>query len=143
MTNTIGQTFAWKGLTTSVGNHVDTCDSCQRNKHTKKKAYGKLPLVPALRNKEPWQTVHVDCGGPWTIRYFYDKTGQIVSFEVHVLGMVDASTNWCEVARITIASSIATAKALDQQWLSCYPVLWNVYTTMATNSWASNFRNCY
>ena len=34
MINTIGQTFAWKGLATSVGNHVDTCDSCQRNKHT-------------------------------------------------------------------------------------------------------------
>ncbi len=79
-------------------NHVDTCDSCQRNKHTNKKAYGKLPLVPALRNKEPWQTVHVDCGGPRTIRYVDNETGQIVLFEVHVLGMVDAGTNWCEVA---------------------------------------------
>ncbi len=28
MINTIGLTFAWKGLATSVGNHVDTCDSC-------------------------------------------------------------------------------------------------------------------
>ncbi len=64
MVNTIGQTFAWKGLATSVVDHVDTCNSCQRNKHTNKKAYRKLPLVPALRNKEPWQTVHVDCGGP-------------------------------------------------------------------------------
>jgi hypothetical protein len=35
--------------------------------------------------------------------------------------MVDAGTYWCEVARITTASSIATAKAFDQQWLSCYP----------------------
>jgi hypothetical protein len=82
MINTISQTFAWKGLTTSVENHVDTCNSCQRNKHTNKKAYGKVPLVPALRNKEPWQTVHVDCGGPWTVRYFDDKTGQIPPFEV-------------------------------------------------------------
>jgi hypothetical protein len=28
MINTIGQMFEWKGLATSVGNHVDTCDSC-------------------------------------------------------------------------------------------------------------------
>jgi hypothetical protein len=121
MINTIGQTFVWKGLATSVGNHVDTCNSCQRNKHTNKKAYGKLPRVPALQNKEPWQTVHVDCGGPWTIRYVNNETGRIVLFEIHVLGMVDAGTNWCEVARITTASSIATAKAFNQQWLSCYP----------------------
>ena len=121
MINTIGQTFVWKGLTTSVGNHGGTCNSCQRNKHTNKKAYGKLPLVLALRRKEPWQTVHVNCGGPWTIRYFVDETGQIILFEFHVLGMVDAGTNWCEVARITTASSIATAKAFNQQWLSCYP----------------------
>ena len=120
MINTIGRMFVWKGLATSVGNHVDTCDSCQRNKHTNKKAYEKLPLVLALRNKEPRQTVHIDCGGPWTIRYVNNKTGRIVLFEVHVLGMVNASTNWCEVARITTASSIATAKASNRQWLSCY-----------------------
>lgn len=121
MVNTIGQTFAWRGLTESVANHVDTCDSCQCNKHSNKKAYGKLPLVSSLRNKEPWQTVHVDCGGPWTIRYQHKDTNQIIKFEIHVIGMVDACTNWCEVARITTASSISTAKAFNQQWLSRYP----------------------
>jgi transposase InsO family protein len=35
--------------------------------------------------------------------------------------MVDTGTNWCEVARITTAASIATAKAFDQQWLSRHP----------------------
>jgi len=35
MVNTIGQTFVWKGLATSVTDHVDTCDSCQRNKNTR------------------------------------------------------------------------------------------------------------
>jgi hypothetical protein len=29
--------------------------------------------------------------------------------------MVDADTNWCEVARITTASSIVAAKAFNQQ----------------------------
>ena len=121
MVNTIGQTFAWKGLATSVADHVDTCNSCQRNKHTNKKAYGKLPLVPALRNKEPWQTVHVDCGGPWKIRFECEETKKILTFDIHVIGMVDASTNWCEVARIQTASSIAVAKAVDLNWFSRYP----------------------
>ena len=35
--------------------------------------------------------------------------------------MVDASTNWCEVARIQTASSIAVAKAVDLNWFSRYP----------------------
>ena len=33
----------------------------------------------------------------------------------------DASTNWCEVARIQTASSIAVAKAVDLNWFSRYP----------------------
>ena len=74
-----------------------------------------------MQNKEPWQTVHVDCGGPWTTRYFNKETVQIVLFKVHVLGMVNAGMNWCEVAQITTASSIARAKAFNQQWLSRYP----------------------
>jgi hypothetical protein len=51
-----------------------------------------------LRNKEPWQTVHVDCGGPWKIRFECEETKKILTFDIHVIGMVDASTNWCEVA---------------------------------------------
>ena len=36
--NLIGQTFAWKGLCTMVEKHVKTCDNCQCNKNTFKKA---------------------------------------------------------------------------------------------------------
>jgi len=68
MVNTIGQTFAWKGLRTMVESHVASCDSCQRNKHSNKKSYGKIPITPALRNKNPWEKVQLDCCGPWTIK---------------------------------------------------------------------------
>jgi hypothetical protein len=43
--NTIGQTFVWKGLPTMVEKHIETCNSCQHNKQSNKKAYGKMLLV--------------------------------------------------------------------------------------------------
>ena len=52
---TIGQTFTLKGLCTMVEEHITTCNSCQCNKHSKKQQYGKLPLVPVLCNKQPWE----------------------------------------------------------------------------------------
>jgi hypothetical protein len=119
--NSIGQTFAWKGLRTMVENHVATCDSCQRNKVSNKKQYGKLPLVPALRNKEPWEKIQVDCAGPWTIRYNNAITGKVSTFQIFLMSMVDLGINWCEFARIPSANSISTAKALDKNWLCRYP----------------------
>jgi transposase InsO family protein len=104
-----------------VEKHVSTCNSCQRNKASNKKQYGKLPLVPALRNKEPWEQVQVDCCGPWTIRYRNNITGRISTFEIQLLSMADVCTNWSEFARIHSANSIATAKSFDKYWLCRYP----------------------
>lgn len=67
MVNTIGQTFAWKGLCTMVEKHVTSCNSCQRNKQSNKKQYGKLPLIPAMHNRNPWEKIQVNCCGPWKI----------------------------------------------------------------------------
>ena len=121
MVNTIGQTFAWKGLHPMVEAYVATCDSCQRNKQSNKKAFQKIPLTPALRNKHPWEKVQVDCCGPWKIWYRNDATGRISLFEVHLLSMIDICNGWPEFARINSANSIATAKAFDKSWLCRYP----------------------
>jgi hypothetical protein len=40
---------------------------------------------------------------------------------VHILAIVDACTKWTEFVRIESASSIATAKAFDKEWLCRYP----------------------
>jgi hypothetical protein len=50
MINLISQMFTWKGLRPMVEQHMLSCDSCQRNKSTDKKSYGKIPLTPALNN---------------------------------------------------------------------------------------------
>ena len=119
--NSIGQTLTWKGLSTMVEKHISTCDSCQQNKRTNKKAYGKIPLTSALRDKQPWEVVHVDCCGPWKIRWHDDKSGRIHSFEIHLLSMVDACTAWSEFCHIKMASSLATSSGFDKNWLCRYP----------------------
>ena len=86
-----------------------------------KKLHGKIPLNPALRGKNPWDKVQVDCCGPWTIRYHNEVTGKISSFQIHLLSMVDVCNGWPEFARINSANSIATAKAFDKNWLCRYP----------------------
>ena len=113
--NSIGQTFTWKGLSTKVEKHILTCDSCQRN------AYGKIPLTSALRDKQPWEVVHVDCCGPWKIRWHDDESGRMHSFEIHLLSMFDACTAWSKFCRIKTALSLATSSGFDKNWLCRYP----------------------
>jgi hypothetical protein len=52
-TNLFGQTFAWKELCMMVEKHVMTCDNCQCNKNTNKKAYVKILRTSALCDKNP------------------------------------------------------------------------------------------
>ncbi len=104
-----------------IEKHVASCDSCQRNKHSNKKAHGKIPLTTALRFKNPWDKVQVDCCRPWTIRYKNEVTDRISSFQIHLVSMVDVCNGWPEFSRINSANSIATAKAFDKNWLCRYP----------------------
>jgi hypothetical protein len=116
----IGQTFTWEGLRAIVEKFVTSCDSCQCNKQSNKKSYGKIPLVPALRDKIPWGIIHVDCCGSWKVRWLNEETGETKSFEIHLLSMVEACTGWSKFVRIKSASSILTATALAKGWLCRY-----------------------
>ena len=104
-----------------VEQHILSCDECQRNKNTNKKAYGHIPLTSALRDKDPWEVVHIDCCGPWKIKSFDDDTGVTKEFTLFLVSMVDACTGWSEFGRIDTASSIAVSKIFDREWLCRYP----------------------
>jgi hypothetical protein len=119
--STNAQTFTWKGLCPMVEKHVLSCDSCQCNKTTNKKSYGKIPFTSALRDRHPWEIIHVDCCGPWKIRWHDEETGATKSVTIHLFWMVEACTGWSEFVRIASASSLATASAFDKAWLCCYP----------------------
>jgi hypothetical protein len=121
MVNSISQVLGWKGMRPMIEKHVASCDSCQRNKLSNKKAHGKIPLTTALRSKNPWDKVQVDYCGPWTIRYHNEVTGRISSFQIHLLSMFNICNGWPEFTRIDSANSIATAKAFNNTWLCRYP----------------------
>ena len=92
--NSIGQVSTWEGLRPMVEQHILSCDECQRNRNTNKRSYGHIPLTPALRDKDPWEVVHVDCCGPWKIKWFSEETGETKTFTIYLLSMVDTCTGW-------------------------------------------------
>ncbi len=79
-----------------VEKYVNSCDSCQRNKTTNKKPYGKIPLVPALCDKNPWEVIHIDCCGPWKVKWHDSETREKKSIEIHLLSILDECTGWSE-----------------------------------------------
>ncbi|KAL7482706.1 hypothetical protein ACHAW6_008362 [Cyclotella cf. meneghiniana] len=119
--NSITQTFKSKGLRAQVEKHIRTCDACQRHKITGKGQYGQMPLVSALRHKDPFEKVHIDCAGPWTVCIKSDVTGELSQFKIHILTMVNAATNWVELAMIPTANSHSCTKQFDLCWLCRYP----------------------
>jgi hypothetical protein len=117
--SSIAAVFGWRGMHSQVEEFVKTCDECQRHKIVGKPKYGHLPLVPALRNKEPWEKVMVDSAGPWTVRI--DTGLKVVEVKIHVMSMVDSCTNWVELALIPTENSFDCAKQFDINWLCRYP----------------------
>ncbi|KAL7523869.1 hypothetical protein ACHAWF_000709 [Thalassiosira exigua] len=103
-----------------VDDFVKSCDECQRYKITGKRDYGKLPAVPALRDREPWEKIQVDCAGPWTIRV-KTSSGKAWEYSFHIMTMVDCCTNWCELKSIPSANSKSCANTLDTAWLCRAP----------------------
>eukprot|EP00804_Cyclotella_cryptica_P005306 CCRYP_015788-RA/>CCRYP_015788-RA protein AED:0.17 eAED:0.18 QI:0/0/0/1/1/1/2/0/513 len=107
--NSIAQNFYWKGMHGQIEEHVRTCNQCQHHKIVGKPNYSILPLVPALQDKKPFEKVHVDCAGPWTVKINDEPMTAESNYEIFVLTMVDACTNWDELALVPTASSQVVA----------------------------------
>jgi hypothetical protein len=99
-----------------------------------------IPLTSALRDKQPWEVVHIDCCGPWKIRWHGDKSGRVHSFEIHLLSMVDACTAWSKFCCIKMASSLATSSGFDKNWLCRYPRPRKVVQDNGNEFMGSNFQ---
>ena len=104
-----------------VKNHIKTCDACQHHKISGKGQYGQMPLVSPLRDKDPFEKVYIDCAGPWTVRIKNDVMQELSDYKIHILTIVDAVTNWPELALIPSANSRRCTKMFDLCWLCRYP----------------------
>eukprot|EP00804_Cyclotella_cryptica_P000107 CCRYP_020514-RA/>CCRYP_020514-RA protein AED:0.13 eAED:0.09 QI:0/0/0/1/0.33/0/4/0/475 len=104
-----------------VEEHIRTCDQCQHHKIVGKPNYGILPLVPALRDKKPFEKVHVTCAGPWMVKINNGPMTTNLKYKIFILTMVDACTNWAKVALIPTASPRVLTIQFDITWLCRYP----------------------
>ena len=113
--------FNWPGMTKSLEDYSKTCDICQRYKITGGRKYGKLPLAVDWDKYGPWQCVHVDMVGPWSIRYKLTKNGKTITVKLLALTMIDRATGWSEFAIENDATAITNAILFDKEWLCRYP----------------------
>ena len=70
---------------------VKVCDQCKRNKITGSKNYSKVPLTDD-KGVPPWDTVHVDLAGPWTVEFQLTGNGKILTKQVLCFKAVDKAT---------------------------------------------------
>ena len=66
-------------------------DQCQRNKITGSKNYGKVPPTDD-KGVPPWDTVHVDLAGPWTVDFKLTDNGKVLTKQVQCFTAVDKAT---------------------------------------------------
>ena len=121
MLATIGIHFRFPGIRAAIEDLIKHCEECQRYKITGKRQYGILPLTPALRDTKPWEVVHVDCCGPWNVKYEDLLTATVVQQKIQLLTMVDACLGWPEFAVIHNMTAKHIAHAFDRSWLCRYP----------------------
>ena len=63
----------------------------------------------------PWQEVHCDSIGPWTIELRARK------LTFHALTMIDPCTNLVEIAHTLTTGAVENAAALENNWMARYP----------------------
>ena len=110
---TISTTFHCIGLKTRCDKYK--CHNCQVNKTTGP-GYGKLP--PRQAPLMPWDEVHVDLIGPWTIMFADNKRS--VSFMA--LTCIDPVLNLLEIELLDGSkSSFAVSRKFENSWIARYP----------------------
>jgi len=112
---TIGQVLWWPGMEKQVKHYCRTCDTCQRNKVSAKKKYGKLPEKEA-EAATPWNRVDLDMVGPLSVHTPDGKTHQLLA-----LTMIDPATGWFEIVEVPAPTAKNCIDAFDDVWLSRYP----------------------
>ena len=78
---------------------VKESDQYQQNKITGSKNHGKLPPTDD-KGVPPWDTVHVDLAGPWTVDFKLTDNGKILTKQVQCFTVVDKATGWPEIMGI-------------------------------------------
>ena len=116
----ISRIFGWKNLQKQVEDCISPCDSCQKNKITRKSRYRKVPLVPTFRDEQLWEFIQADYTWPWMVQVNNSGIGEINEFIIKVLTLVEQCMCWLEVVSLVNISAKTAASTLDRKYL--FPV---------------------
>ena len=137
---TLEKVCYWKGMVAQCIQLCKRCPECQKHKPRKVK-YGHLPPMN-IGNLSPWDTVHVDLIGPYSLttqQYQTDGSQKEVTLQLTCMTMLDPATGWFEIVEVpsyiieevvnkkltteTIIdkSSARISRLFEQTWLSRYP----------------------
>ncbi len=121
MQATIKEHLYWPGIDQAVATYVKTCAVCQEYKITATKKYGKIPLPRSITIK-PWEEVHVDMIGPWTVQFtLTNQPGTTKLEQLLALTIIDKGTGWPEFVATQSKTSQQIAILFDGAWLCRYP----------------------
>ena len=109
---TINMHFTCKDLKSIVYEYMLSCPVCAKQKKSNKK-YGHLP--PSGPIYRPWEYVHIDLFGPWSIGCEAGKLHQI-----RVVSIIDSSFYWIELYEYDSKSSRDICFVFDDEWLCRY-----------------------
>ena len=120
LVETIRQMFYVKGLDERSQRLVAKCPECQKSKVTAIQPVGKVPMRTE-RTVKPFETVRVDCCGPWTVEVQCKRPRKTITRQVHAVTMVDDATGWPEITQLNEKTAYHLAKKFNAQWLCRYP----------------------
>ena len=110
--SSIRRHFYHEKLREEIRSVVRSCEQCQQMK-TGGRQFGQLAPREALA--VPWQEVHVDSVGPWTVKV----GGRGVKF--HAMSMIDPVTNLLELCVMPSKKAEDAKWAFEHTWLCRYP----------------------
>eukprot|EP00957_Ditylum_brightwellii_P109593 8358701-Ditylum_brightwellii.AAC.1 len=115
---TTKQWYNWPRMKKETEEFVKTCKVCQENKITTSKKYRKVP-VKDYKDPDPFEIVHLDSVGSWTIRV--NIGNKIIQVKIRALSMCDTASSWVKFAQLEGNSSYEAAIQFDSHWLCQYP----------------------
>ena len=112
--------FYWKGMDANIENLVRNCPKCQIFKKTTVRPVGHVP-VRESRSVAPWERVHVDCVGPWSVDVSIHESRKVIKRTILALMMICEATLWPEIVLVQNTKSWHVAHMFDSTWLCQYP----------------------
>ncbi len=108
----------WKDMCNTIGSHVKSCTSCQKNKRQTK--YGHLP--PKLVIKTPWRALCADLIGQYTLK---GKDGTSIDFMC--LTIIDPATSWFEILELLTVTKLTVPNTGKGKKAACILTWENIF----------------